>query len=305
MRDDVTGFDMAAELLPGELRSAARGLPEAHRTRAEEIRLRVGRTAAVLMPDGERPLFAGYRVTGRDLAAVLEIATGASAHTAAESIRRGFVTVRGGCRIGLCGAAITGRGGIEGIRSVSSIAIRIPRQMRNCADGVFQKLTDSGFVSTLIVSPPGFGKTTLLRELVRRLSDGGQRVSLADERGEVAAVWEGVPQFDVGERTDVLSGASKAESAMLLLRAMNPEIIALDEITAPEDAEAIECAGNCGVSLLATAHAGDVSELTSRELYRKLLEKGIFKRAVVIRRVGRERGYAVERLQEDEGWSRF
>jgi len=136
------------------------------------------------------------------------------------------------------------------------------------------------------------GKTTLLRELVRRISDGigmaPLRVGLADERGEVAALWEGRPQFDVGRRTDVMSGCSKADGISILLRGMSPRVLAVDEITAAEDVEAIAWAAGCGVTLLATAHGGSVDDLQRRPLYRQLVDLGLFRRVLVLEsRLGR------------------
>ncbi|MGI5935462.1 MAG: stage III sporulation protein AB [Oscillospiraceae bacterium] len=298
-RREVTamdGFDQALALLPWELRRAAMGLDERERKAAEELRLRVGYEPTYLSPDGERSFCQGVKLTARELESVLEIATGASVHSSADSVRRGFITVKGGCRIGLCGTAVMGDKGISGIKELSSVAIRIPREMKGCAGGIFQRLISGGFLSTIIISPPGVGKTTLLRELVRLLSLRGNRVSLADERGEVAAVWKGTPQFDVGPHTDVLTGAPKAESALLLLRAMNPQIIALDEITAPEDVQACKSAANCGVKLLATAHGDGVADLRGRALYRELLDAGVFSRAIVIRKENGRRVYEIEGL---------
>ena len=170
-------------------------------------------------------------------------------------------------------------GRLRTLRSLRSAAVRIPREAFGCADGVFSALGGADFRSTLLLSPPGGGKTTLARELVRLLSGKGVRVAVADERGELA-----LTPRSLGPCADVLSLAPKAEAAMLLLRAMNPQVIAMDEVTAPEDAEAIELAAGCGVELLATAHAASVSELQRRPLYRRLLALGVFRQAVVIRR---------------------
>jgi stage III sporulation protein AA len=295
--DTAEGYLRAASLLPGELRAAALALPRAGQAAAEELRLRVGTTPTVLLPDGERPLPGGRGLTANDIRGVLEVATRASAHTAAESLRQGFVTVRGGCRVGFCGEAVVSGGEITGLRSLSSAAIRIPRQVRGCADSVWPVLRQGGFQSTLLLSPPGVGKTTLLRELIRLLSEGGWRVSLADERGEVAAVWEGEAQLDVGPRTDVFTGGRKAESAMLLLRAMNPQVLAMDEISTPADTAACESAANCGVALLATAHARDMADLLARPIYRPLLERSIFRRVVTISRSGGVRTITTEELR--------
>ena len=150
--------------------------------------------------------------------------------------------------------------------------------------------------SVLILSPPGYGKTTFLRECIRQLSDSGKRVSVADERGELAAVHRGVPQFDLGKASDIMSGVPKAQAVMMLLRAMNPQIIAMDEISSPEDVEAAETASGCGVRLIATAHAADKSELYRRPVYKRLLELGVFKNTVVIENRCGRRSYSYEEL---------
>ena len=174
---DSEGFENAAALLPLDMRSDVLALPEGLRAGAEELRLRAGRRLSLAMPEGESPV--GKRtVTPRDLDTVLENATRASAHTALESVASGFVTVRGGCRVGLCGETVVREGGVRSIRRLSSLGIRIPRQHRGCAAEVYARLLELGLPDTLIVSPPGAGKTTLLRELVRLVSEGGRRVSL-------------------------------------------------------------------------------------------------------------------------------
>ena len=271
------------------MRQTVLALPAGLRNRAEELRLRVGRVPGLVTVSGEQSLPC-RAVTTRDLDTVLETATRASAHTALAGVSSGFVTVRGGCRVGLCGEAALQDGRVKTLRRLSSVSIRIPREVHGCADELFRKLSAEGFPDTLIVSPPGAGKTTLLRELVRLSSDSGKRVSLIDERGEVAGVWDGEPVFDVGSRTDVMTAAPKKAAASMLIRAMSPQILAMDEITSPEDIDAAETAAGCGVRLLATCHAGSADELVARPLYRRLLELGIFKRTISIRQgpAGRE-----------------
>ena len=159
---------------------------------------------------------------------------------------------------------------------------------------------DGRFVSTLLLSPPGGGKTTLLRDLVRQLSQGEgvppQRITLIDEREEIAVMYRGQPQMDVGPRTDVLSGCPKALAIHMALRAMNPQIIAVDEITVREDLRAISQAAGCGVALLATIHAANVEELQAKPLYQELLAGRVFRQAVLIRTGPEGRLYAVENL---------
>lgn len=146
-------------------------------------------------------------------------------------------------RVGLCGCAYgQAAGQIDGIRQLSSVSVRIPHAVPGCADALVPQLMKDGFCSTLILSPPGGGKTTLLRECVRRLSDQGLRISLMDERGEIAVVQNRMPQFDVGANTDIMTGGQKAACCMMLLRAMRPDVLAFDEISAPEDIEAMRIA---------------------------------------------------------------
>lgn len=263
-------------ILPCELAQALERLDTA---RLEELRLRCGAPPTALIGGAERPL-PGVRtsLTSRELGDILSAATRYSSYSAEDSLREGYVTLPGGHRIGLCGTAVTRGGRTESVRELSSLCIRIARQVRCSIPEPSRALS----ASALLLGPPGAGKTTLLRECVRTLSVQGRRVCVVDERGEVAACCHGVPQLDVGPHTDVLTGACKEEAIMRLLRTMDPEWIALDEITAPGDIEAMEQASYCGVRFLATAHAADAAELQKRPLYRRLCALGLFETLLIL-----------------------
>lgn len=285
-------YEKALGLLPRRLLTECSDILSSE---AEEFRLRAGRRATLLIGGTETPI-SSVPVDTSDIDSVIERATNASVHTAQSSIAKGFINCSGGIRIGLCGTGIIDKDKVTGMRGISSLAIRIPHEIRGCGQAAIDKVKADTVGSVLILSPPGYGKTTFLRECIRQLSDSGKRVSVADERGELAAVHRGVPQFDLGKASDIMSDVPKAQAVMMLLRAMNPQIIAMDEISSPEDVEAAETASGCGVRLIATAHAADKSELYRRPVYKRLLELGVFKNTVVIENRCGRRSYSYEEL---------
>lgn len=303
MADNEKRFEGAARLLPPELCRAAEAMLPGYRKTAEEVRLRIGQPPTIVAGSGEVCIPGCRCVASSDLEAVLDIATQASAYASHETLRAGFFTAPGGYRIGVAGSVSLSGGEVTGFRTLSSLSIRIPHEIPGLSEGVLRETMPDGTVrSMLIISPPGAGKTTLLRDMIRAVSDGevkkeGLRVSVADERGELAALFRGVPQMDIGRRTDVLDGCRKAEAAMMLLRTMNPQVLALDEITDPEDVAAVESAANCGVKLFATAHAEDMDDLRRRRMYMRILDGGIFEYAVFISKSGGKRSYTVRKLR--------
>lgn len=284
-------YEKAIELLPQRLLTTQSRILASE---AEELRLRAGRRATALIKEVETPI-SDALVGSDDLNCVVERATSASVHTAQSSIAKGFINCSGGIRIGLCGTGVIDRGEVRGMRAISSLAIRIPHEIRGCGQAAIDRLAASSG-NVLILSPPGYGKTTFLRECIRQMSDAGQRVSVADERGELAAVYRGIPQFDLGKSSDVMSDVPKAQAVMMLLRAMNPQVIAMDEISSPEDIGAAETASGCGVRIIATAHAAGRSELQVRPIYKKLLEHGMFGSLIVIKSCCGVRSYSYEEI---------
>ncbi len=287
----MNAYDEAVRLLPAK---TAAVLGKEYEN-AEEFRLRTGVMPTALI-DGREIVIGKQSVTDGDIACVVEKATNASVHTAQPEIAKGFISCRGGIRIGVCGCGIVHSGRITGIRDISSLSIRIPHEIKGCGQDVLQTALIGKTDNILILSPPGGGKTTLLRESIRLLSLSGNRVAVADERGELAAVYRGKTQFELGDCCDVMTGIPKAEAAMMLLRAMNPQTIVVDEISSPEDIPAAQTAAGCGVRIIASAHAGSVQELEKRPVYKQLLEEGIFGLAIIIENDNGRRHYRCEVL---------
>ena len=280
----MDSFEAALALMP---KKYAAELAGQRRFCPEELRLRLGRAPA-LFYGGEEHRLSLPPVTEEDLVCVLQKATGASLYRAAEAMRQGYFCTDT-LRLGVCGQASSGQRG-TGFSAFSSLCIRLSHDCRGICDGAADELL-RGFENTLILAPPGGGKTTALRDLIRALSDHGLRIGVIDERGELSDRF-----FDLGRCTDVIAGTDKLSGALLLLRSMTPQIIAFDEISAPGDAEAAQKIFGCGTGLLATAHADGIEDLSRRSVYRPLLEQGIFRRALTIRRIGRDRRYELVRI---------
>lgn len=241
----------------------------------QELRLRLNQPPGLIFREGRQAL--NRLVTADDLNFCINTASRYSPWAAA-TISKGFLTAPGGHRIGLCGEAVCRNGQVDTIRSVNSVCIRVARDF----PGIGIKIPVKG--SLLILGAPGWGKTTLLRDLIRNRSEEGIQIGVVDERGEL---FPGAA-FPSGPCTDILTGCSKHEGIYILLRTMGPMCIAVDEITQPEDCAALIQAAGCGVSLLATAHAASTEDLKRRPVYKPLLESGIFERVLI--------------LQSDKSW---
>ena len=285
----MNGFARAVNLLPQSIRQAASEFSD-----AEEIRLRAGRRPSLLINGRERELNCP-ELDILDIQRIIEKMTGASLHTAANELAEGYLNCMG-LRAGICGKAIIYNGELRGFKDFSSLAIRIPRECRGICAPFMEEIYLKGFRNTLLISGPGGGKTTALRELIRCLSDSGIRIGVVDERNELSASENGVFRFDLGSHSDVLVQMPKAAGAMMLLRGMNPEIIAMDEISTPSDLSAVSQIYGCGVGLLASAHAKNTDELYRRPLYKKLMAMEIFTYIVTISVLCGKRTYTAERI---------
>ena len=263
----------------------------------QEIRLRnklpliisTPKGSFAVLKDGEiSPAVGGaYIVEPSDVQRVFKAICENSVYAFSEDIKQGFVTIRGGHRIGISGRVVTANGKIENFRDISSLNIRIAREVVGAANMIIDHiLGPGGIVNTLIVSPPNGGKTTVLRDLARQISDKGVKTGIADDRGEIAALFKGVPQNDVGIQTDVIDSAPKAEAMTMLLRTMAPELIITDEISTAKDKDALlQCFG-VGTAIIASTHGQSAEEVLERELLKPLFGKMGFGKIIVLQKEG-------------------
>ncbi len=289
----TNAFIRLAKLLPKELFfNTDMALLERE---CEEIRIRAGRRVRFGVRQGE--LSGSTSVTPKLCIQTLEALSGHSAPAIENELREGFFTTVGGCRVGVCGQMQTKNGECDRLWHISSFNIRIAREIKGCADGILpQIMNDIAYGGLLVLSVPGTGKTTLLRDTVRQVSNAGIGAAVADERGEIAACHMGVPTLDVGERTDVMDMCPKADGIRKLVRSMAPRVIVTDEIGSMAEAEALLDAKNCGVAAIASAHAPSVRDAMRREHIARLVSCGCFANAALITRQNGERKITIEKL---------
>ncbi len=231
-----------------------------------------------------------YRAGSRDIAEMLNYISNYSLYAYREEVKQGFITIRGGHRIGICGGAVVEGGRLVGMHHITFLNIRVAHERVGCAGKLMDFIRKEGSIyNTLLVSAPGAGKTTYLRDSIRLLSKGdgetpGLFVCVVDERSEIAACHMGIPQNDLGPRTDVLDGCPKAEGMLLMIRSMSPQVLAVDELGTENDFAAADAAACSGSRILGTVHAGDMKELTEKPYLRRWIRKKVFERYVLIRR---------------------
>lgn len=255
----------------------------------QEIRIRIGKP--IILKLRQFDIVVQYIISQTEILQILERLCENSIYAYKNQICEGFLTIKGGHRIGITGTAVTEGEKVINIKYVTSLNFRIARQVLNCSNKILREIIDKEnqtIFNTLIVSPPGKGKTTILRDSIRRISNGidelkfkGKTCGVVDERGEIAAMYKGIPQNDIGIRTDVVENISKSKGMKMLIRSMAPEIIACDEIGSKEDVQAIKEAMSSGVKGIFTMHGKTIEDIKNNtEVYNlvenKQIEKIIF-----------------------------
>ena len=259
----------------------------------QEIRLRVNSPIILICKNVEQII--PLNGTERIIRETLDYVSNYSLYAYENELKQGFITIEGGHRVGMAGQVLVENGRVKNLKYVSSLNIRVSHEIVGCADKLFPYIThDMQMYHTLIISPPRCGKTTLLRDMIRQISDGnqyvrGSTVGVVDERSELAGCYQGIPQNQMGMRTDVLDGCPKAEGMLMLIRSMSPQVIAVDEIGAPEEVQAIKYAMHCGCKMIATVHGESLEEIQRKPLLEQMIREQCFGRYIILcneKRVG-------------------
>lgn len=270
----------------------------------QEIKLRTGKPLIVIYK-GKEKMLSHKIVTREEIRETMEYISNYSLYAYEQELKQGFITIEGGHRVGMAGQVTVEEGKIKNLKYISSINIRVSHEVKSCADRIFPYITyNKQMYHTLLISPPRCGKTTLLRDMIRQVSDGnawvkGCTVGVVDERSELGSCYLGNPQNDMGARTDILDRCPKADGMIMLIRSMAPQVIAVDEIGAKEDICAIEYAMHCGCKMLATAHGDSMEELRKKPIFEGLIQKKRFERYVILSNRNRVGGIAA--IYDEDG----
>lgn len=254
----------------------------------QEIRIKANKPVIVNLSYKE--IILGFIPSIDDLKQILVRISNYSLYAYEEEIRQGYITIKGGHRIGIAGECVLNKGEIKTIRNISSLNIRICHEVKGCSNEVMKYITkNDSILNTLIVSPPKCGKTTILRDMARNISNGmplynlkGKKVSVIDERSEIASCFNGIPQLDIGIRTDILDNCFKKDGMIMAIRSLSPEIIICDEIGTYGEIEALNMAFNSGVNIIVTIHGYSIDDVYKRAVFKELLENSILDRIIVL-----------------------
>lgn len=254
----------------------------------QEIRIRVGQVPRILYNNSELIFPQMGSIEKVHIKEMLEYVSKYSVYAYEEELRQGFITVEGGHRVGVVGKAVIEEGNIKNLRYISAINLRVSHEVKGCArEWISFLYHENKLLNTLIISPPGCGKTTLLRDFIRILSKGsrfstGFNVGVVDERSEIGGSYQGVIQNDLGPRTDLLDACPKKEGILMLIRSMSPQVIAVDEVGSKDDVEALLYAINSGCNILATIHGRSMNDIMRKKGVKEFLNQGGFERFIIL-----------------------
>ena len=254
----------------------------------QEIRIKANKPIIVNLSNKE--VILDRIATTNDLKQILVRISNYSLYAYEEEIKQGYITIKGGHRIGMAGECVISQGEVKTIRNISSINIRVCREVKGSSNEIMKFIVSKDRVyNTLIISPPKCGKTTILRDIARNISNGmpmnnlsGKKVSIIDERSEIASCFNGIPQLDVGIRSDILDNCFKKDGMIMAIRSLSPEVLICDEIGTDGDIEALNMAFNSGVNIVVTIHGYNIDDVYKRNVFKDLLEKSILERIVVL-----------------------
>jgi len=274
------------EILPNSIKKQLEGFK--YLDKLQEIRIKVNKPLFLVCNNQE--YMVNCTSTAEDIKIVLQRVSNYSIYAFEEEIKQGYITIQGGHRVGICGNCVVDKGNVKTIKHISSINIRVAREVIGCSEKILPYIVEERKVlNTIIISPPKCGKTTILRDLTRNISNGvtsidlnGMNVSVIDERSEIGSCYRGIPQMNMGVRTDILDNCPKSEGIIMAIRSMAPQVIVCDEIGTYKDIESVLIALNSGVNLITTIHGFGIEDLYNRPVFKEIIENKVFQRAVVL-----------------------